>query len=120
MVPRENKSARLSTGLPLNCSGAMYEGVPMTSPVWVSCEVCSMAMPKSVILARRGGVGGARAPLRDEPERLLARHPPLPPQHFQGGAFDVLHHNEGSLALRVFPGVEDGDDAGVGEAAGRP
>jgi hypothetical protein len=42
-------SARASTVLPISCSGAMYAGVPMTSPSPVSrvLTLSMRAMPKS-------------------------------------------------------------------------
>jgi hypothetical protein len=53
MQARAYWSARASRGLPIACSGAMYDGVPMTVPVAVRPETESAlrARPKS---ARRG------------------------------------------------------------------
>lgn len=50
----EKTSARRSTGLPRRCSGAMYEGLPLSTPTAVSGASRSlvMAIPKSRIFTR--------------------------------------------------------------------
>jgi len=50
MTPAANRSVRLSTGAPANCSGAMYAGVPNKSPTIVNSEASIRAMPKSATL----------------------------------------------------------------------
>ena len=52
-LPRLNRSARWSIGSPRACSGAMYSGVPATTPLCVRlASSAARARPKSVILTR--------------------------------------------------------------------
>ena len=51
ITPTEKMSARRSTRSPRPCSGAMYETLPLSTPVRVSDEELSaLAMPKSTTL----------------------------------------------------------------------
>ena len=54
ITPSENRSERPSSGMPVNCSGAMKAGVPSRVPVEVTCAWVSFATPKSMIFARSG------------------------------------------------------------------
>ncbi len=51
MTPSAKTSARLSSGFPRTCSGAMYEKVPRTAPASVSLRAEVDATPKSISFA---------------------------------------------------------------------
>src|SRR5437762_6780620 len=74
-------SVRGSIGLPSTCSGLMYKGVPIVTPLWVRCKGWASspkarARPKSATLtAPRRGQGGR---LRPGP-RLRRGRPALAP-----------------------------------------
>src|SRR3989304_7283760 len=84
--------------------------------------MASLAMPKSVILARPSAgamvLGGGLGDLLERPERVFGGQPLAPAQLLESLPFDELHHDEGGLGLLVFAEVEDGDRAAVGELAG--
>jgi len=63
-------SERWSARFPTTCSGEMYLGEPMITPVWVRVSLERMrAMPKSAIFARPSGVimmlAGLNVPMHD-------------------------------------------------------
>ncbi len=71
IAPTAYTSARRSTLAPRACSGAMYDGVPITMPVWVRVlpAVVCLEMPKSRILA----TGRPESPTRNTFSGFMSR-----------------------------------------------
>src|ERR1700674_3743260 len=70
-MPRENRSERASTFIPLACSGDIYSGVPINAPVCVIPDVSRF----QIAVNHAGCVGRFQcaANLRDDPYHLVRR-----------------------------------------------